>query len=67
MRVNVKFMQMCASCQYWDDPSRSAMTPTVGKNMWEVNTSLMRLCIKRKVKMRAGSCCQQYKLKIGVF
>lgn len=65
-KTNIKYVQMCACCQYWDDPTRSAMKPTVGKNIWAIDTSLERLCIKRKIKMRSNARCGQYKSKIEV-
>ena len=37
MRLNIKTTQCCAACEFWDDVGRTAMSPTIGRNMWEVN------------------------------
>jgi hypothetical protein len=67
MRINIKVAPMCASCRYWDDPTRSAMKPTTGKNLWEIDASQMRLCMKKKIKMKANARCGQHEFKVEVF
>jgi hypothetical protein len=67
MKINIKAVPMCASCRYWDDPTRSAMKPTVGKNLWEIDTSQRRLCMKRRIKMKAAARCRLHEFKVDVF
>lgn len=67
IRANIKITRPCASCCHWNDPMRSAIRPTSGKNVWEVDTSQMQLCIKRRIKMRASASCRQYECKLEVY
>lgn len=64
--INIKAVPMCASCRYWDDPTRNAMEPTIGKNVWKVDISQTHLCIKRRIKMKAIGRCKQHEFKVDV-
>lgn len=64
MKINIKFIPLCASCRFWDDPSRSAISPTIGKNVWEVDTTQKKFCIRKKISTKANAKCQQYESKL---
>lgn len=66
VKVNIKFAKMCATCRYWDDPARGAIAPTFSKNIWEVDTDPVKLCMKKKIKVKANSRCLQHSYKIEV-
>lgn len=66
VRINVKFTKVCATCRYWDDPARNVISPTFAKNIWEIDTEPMKLCMRKRVKVKANSRCLQHSYKIGV-
>ena len=66
MRLNIKTTQCCAACEFWDDVGRTAMSPTIGRNMWEVNKKEQRLCLRKRILKTALGRCQEYKCKLKV-
>lgn len=64
MRMNLDFVKICASCKYWDDPTRSAIKPTTGRGLWEVDMTKKFLCIRRRVRMMAGHRCPYHESKV---
>ncbi len=65
-KINAKFIKCCALCKYWDDPARTAAKPTYAKNIWDIDISQNRLCMKKRMKMKAVGNCTQYEAKIEV-
>lgn len=64
MRLNIKFMPYCVTCEFWDDVGRTAMTPTISSSVWNVKEKEKRMCSKRHLPTSAIGRCQKYKCKI---
>ena len=66
MKMNIKNSKICASCKYWDDPTRSAMKPTMGTNIWDIDDKQRKFCLKRKAETRATYRCPYHSMKIEI-
>ena len=65
MRYNAKNFKICAFCRHWYDPCNSAITPLMGKNMYEVDTNAKSKCILTNFQKRAsGPVCKDYDPKV---
>ena len=66
MKMNIKISKICASCKYWDDPTRSAMKPTIGTNIWDIDVKQRNFCLRRKTETKAINRCPYHAMKIEV-
>lgn len=64
MMINLEVGKMCASCKYWDDPTRSALKPTRLRGVWDVDMTKRCLCLRKRSPMPAGLKCSYHESKV---
>lgn len=63
-RMNFSSTKVCGSCKYWNDPTYSAIKPTLSKDIWEVDLSVKCLCVKKRIIIGSGHRCSDYQSKL---
>lgn len=60
--VNVKYINKCAFCKYWYDPTNSAIVPkSPAIGMWEIRDVNQKcLCLKKNLQMPASAFCSAH-------
>lgn len=65
--VNVKKAKKCALCKYWYDPTNSAIEPKIpSANIWSMDETQKRKCLKKNSDMRAWVSCPKYECKLDI-
>ena len=67
MVINIKQMKKCAFCQYWYDPTNSAIAPKAPQiGLWEIKDINQKcLCTKKNIPMVSNAFCNaDYKCKL---
>lgn len=63
--IDIKCVKRCAICQYWFDPTLSAVKPESPKvNIWSFDTKQKRICTKKNFEMNADATCGMFKNKL---
>lgn len=65
--VNIKTTKKCAFCKYWYDPTYSAIRPKSPKiNLWELDESVRKMCLRKDHETEALSYCSYYSCKLEI-
>ena len=54
----------CSFCKHWYDPTNSALNPMPGKDLYKIDSSISKKCVKRNLIMPALSICKFYESKM---
>ena len=58
--VNIKYINKCAFCRNWYDPTNSAIVPkSPAIGLWEIK-DINQTCLKKNIPMSANAFCSQY-------
>ena len=64
--INIKHTKKCAFCQYWYDPTNSAIAPkSPAIGLWEIrDVNQTCLCQKKNINMPANAFCGSFVCKL---
>ena len=64
MKLNVKSIPYCATCEFWDDVGRNVISPTFDRRIWNIQEKEKRMCLKKRIITKAIGSCQKYESKL---
>ena len=53
----------CCFCKHWFDPSCEAVRPKMGKNLFEIDNTKMKKCLKINLQTKAVYVCKNFEKK----
>lgn len=62
--ANSKKNKYCAFCKHWYDPTNSALEIVLGKDLFRIDNSTQKKCIKQNLITKALFICRYYESKM---